>query len=161
MLFEVFDLQYASPATISRCGMVYVDPKDIGWQPYVWKWLNSRENATEQEILRKLTDRFLEKCVDYVCEGIEDKATMSMVEPLKMATPMTNLGLVQQCCCLLAAILTEERAIVDEKTIEAVFILCLTWSLGGALVQAARVQFDKFLKKHRFGDYVDVFKSGR
>ena len=74
MLFEVFDLQYASPATISRCGMVYVDPKDIGWQPYVWKWLNSRENATEQEILRKLTDRFLEKCVDYVCEGIEDKA---------------------------------------------------------------------------------------
>ena len=37
-----------------------------------------------------------------------------------MATPMTNLGLVQQCCCLLAAILTEERAIVDEKTIEAV-----------------------------------------
>ena len=82
-------------------------------------WLESQleNNATEQEILRKLTDRFLEKCVDYVCEGIEDKATMSMVEPLKMATPMTNLGLVQQCCCLLAAILTEERAIVDEKTI--------------------------------------------
>ena len=35
---------------------------------------------------------------------------MSMVEPLKMATPMTNLGLVQQLyCCLLAAMLTEER----------------------------------------------------
>ena len=62
---------------------------------------------------------------------------MSMVEPLKMATPMTNLGLVQQCCCLLAAILTEERAIVDEKTIEA-SSLCRT-ALGGALMQAARV----------------------
>jgi len=31
MLFEVFDLQYASPATISRCGMVYVDPKNLGY----------------------------------------------------------------------------------------------------------------------------------
>lgn len=29
LLYEVFDLQYASPATISRCGMVYVDPKDL------------------------------------------------------------------------------------------------------------------------------------
>ena len=33
MLFEVYDLQYASPATISRCGMVYVDPKNLGYQP--------------------------------------------------------------------------------------------------------------------------------
>ena len=57
MLFEVFDLQYISRDGHAP-GMVYVDPKDIGWQPYVWKWLNSRENATEQEILRKLTDRF-------------------------------------------------------------------------------------------------------
>ena len=34
MLFEVFDLQYASPATISRCGMVYVDPKNLGYAPF-------------------------------------------------------------------------------------------------------------------------------
>ena len=31
MLFEVADLQYASPATISRCGMVYVDPRNLGF----------------------------------------------------------------------------------------------------------------------------------
>lgn len=33
LLVEVADLQYASPATVSRCGMVYVDPKDIGYAP--------------------------------------------------------------------------------------------------------------------------------
>ena len=42
MLFEVFDLQYASPATISRCGMVYVDPKNLGYEPYWQRWLNRR-----------------------------------------------------------------------------------------------------------------------
>uniref|UniRef100_A0A8D2PF57 Dynein heavy chain hydrolytic ATP-binding dynein motor region domain-containing protein n=1 Tax=Zosterops lateralis melanops TaxID=1220523 RepID=A0A8D2PF57_ZOSLA len=44
LLFEVGDLQYASPATVSRCGMVFVDPKNLRYEPYWQKWVKEREN---------------------------------------------------------------------------------------------------------------------
>ncbi|CAH1791320.1 unnamed protein product [Owenia fusiformis] len=40
MLFEVDNLSQASPATISRCAMVYMDPIDLGWRPYVKTWVS-------------------------------------------------------------------------------------------------------------------------
>ena len=39
---QVGDLQYASPATISRCGMVFVDSLNLGYMPYIQTWLASR-----------------------------------------------------------------------------------------------------------------------
>ncbi|XP_045521817.1 dynein axonemal heavy chain 1-like [Pieris brassicae] len=41
MIFEVADLAVASPATVSRCGMVYLDTKVVGLQPLVNAWMKS------------------------------------------------------------------------------------------------------------------------
>lgn len=45
LLFEVENLAMASPATVSRCGMVYNDYVDLGWKPFVQSWLEKRDTV--------------------------------------------------------------------------------------------------------------------
>lgn len=43
MLFEVQDLAVASPATVSRCGMVYLSFDSLDWSLYVKSWLSKMD----------------------------------------------------------------------------------------------------------------------
>jgi dynein heavy chain len=58
MLFEVRDLDYASPATVSRVGIVFLEPNsDLGWTPMLDSWLLTlpdwlRESGGAEQIHR-------------------------------------------------------------------------------------------------------------
>ncbi|EFJ08822.1 hypothetical protein SELMODRAFT_131043 [Selaginella moellendorffii] len=147
LLFEVSDLQYASPATVSRCGMVFVDSKNLGFKPYIWKWVNKRANKEEAGLLNELFEKYAQKCIEYVLEGVTEEEITS---PLVLTIPLTNLNMAAQLCTLLEAILTEDQPITAPQVLEAVFIFSLVWSIGAGVVQSTAVRdrerFDKFIK---------------
>lgn len=62
MMFEVQDLAVASPATVSRCGMVYLEPSILGLKPFVECWLGRlvAQIVPYKSQLEKLFDDFLE-----------------------------------------------------------------------------------------------------
>jgi dynein heavy chain len=39
LLFEVENLAVASPATVSRAGMIFLDIEDLGWKPIMDMWI--------------------------------------------------------------------------------------------------------------------------
>lgn len=151
LLFEVGDLQYASPATVSRAGMVYVDPKNLGYQPYWDMWIKTRRHPPEREAFQKVYDQYVPDALAYIIHG---QLGMQQVAPLKTVIPQTGLNMVTQLCIMIDSIypqLEEEvRPLdeeVDENLLESIFLQCIYNSLGASLEAQAREDFDTYIKK--------------
>jgi len=56
LIFEVQDLSVASPATVSRCGMVYVQP--LGWHHMFESWLKRLPEAVSDDQKNEITALF-------------------------------------------------------------------------------------------------------
>eukprot|EP01065_Artemidia_motanka_P041378 TRINITY_DN5358_c0_g3_i1.p1 TRINITY_DN5358_c0_g3~~TRINITY_DN5358_c0_g3_i1.p1 ORF type:complete len:4876 (+),score=1837.91 TRINITY_DN5358_c0_g3_i1:119-14629(+) len=143
LLFEVGDLQYASPATVSRVGMVYVDPQNLGWQPYVHKWVASRSKE-EQDNFKELFDKYVGALKAFVLDGLDLDG--QVVKTPQMAIPLTDCNMVKQLCLILQCMIRDTREPPEQRCLEGAFLFACTWSFGAAIVEDDRPRFDALLK---------------
>ncbi len=113
MVFEVQDLAVASPATVSRCGMVYIDSDELGWLPYVKTWVRTF-NARFGDAY---SDYLLELFAKYVDAGLHF-ASKKCTETMKQV----DAGKVSTLCSLLDSLLTINKD-VDTKLEEVRFAI--------------------------------------
>ena len=144
LLFEVQDLAVASPATVSRAGMVYYDPVDFGWRPYVATWLLNTPLQGYVPLLQPLFDLFTKPVLEVRRKEVK--------EPV----PCIELNLIRSLCNMLEATFVPKNGLPeapDEKsgTLSAVvrmwFIFCMVWSVGGAANEDSRKSIDNAVRE--------------
>ncbi|KAJ8920059.1 hypothetical protein NQ315_011713 [Exocentrus adspersus] len=144
LLFEVGDLAVASPATVSRCGMVYNDYKDWGWLPYVTSWVNSKEKTRG----KAFSDKMMELFTTHLSVILEFKR-LNCFEKVVCA----EINLVMSLCKLLDIFTTKEYGInpLDEEHFDDLsklwFLFCLIWSVCCTTDEDGRRKLDAFIRE--------------
>ncbi len=100
MIFEVADLAVASPATVSRCGMVYVQPDLLGWRPVLQSWLAKLPPGVSESQRAEVAALF-----DWLLPPLLRLALRGVKAPL----PMQDINLAVSCMRLMEAHLDEFR----------------------------------------------------
>ncbi|KAI4587317.1 hypothetical protein MJG53_005104 [Ovis ammon polii x Ovis aries] len=153
MLFEVQDLKVASPATVSRCGMVFVDPEELKWMPYVKTWMRSVSKKLSEETQEYILNLFQR----YVDDGLN-----FINKKCHQAIPQVDISKVTTLCCLLESLILEKDRVnltMEQTKLNTIlcqtFVFCYLWSLGGNLTENHWDSFDTFIRT-QFDDNPDA-----
>jgi len=145
MIFEPMDLAVASPATVSRCGMVYLQPHEMGWRHLYDSWRNKLPESFEEEQL-KVVDHLIEVIIQPLLDFVRKQA--------KEQTPTEDQNLFISMTRIMRALLNVfddgVYAEADKKekasVIESSFIFACIWSLCISVNTEFRKPFDQYFK---------------
>ncbi|KAM9012434.1 dynein axonemal heavy chain 3 [Ara ararauna] len=148
LIFEPADLEEASPATVSRCGMIYMDLQELGWKPLKDSYMNTLPPNLQEEHRKLVSDMFMwlvDPCLEFIhsnCKAVVQTSSIHL-----------SYSLMRLYTCLLDEIRKSEK---DEKTsmstqqimlwLQGLFLFALVWTIGGIIDADSRKKFDVFYR---------------
>ncbi|KAG8296786.1 hypothetical protein J6590_049813 [Homalodisca vitripennis] len=164
IIFEPHNIDNASPATVSRNGMVYMSSSGLDWRPVLEAWLKTRCQR-EVGVFQHL---FEESFATVYTWGTQNLNLTMKVLQCNIVQQMLILlqGLVAAHCPEEEEVEGEKPAVEKEKEeneptvkepppdvkltqehLHRLYVFSLIWGMGALLELADRAKFDSFLKE--------------
>ncbi|XP_054256854.1 dynein axonemal heavy chain 3 [Macrosteles quadrilineatus] len=144
MIFEPADLEQASPATVSRCGMIYLEPKTLGWRPLMDSYsaiLLQKILPEQYELLEELVDWLVPSCLTFIHQNC------------KLFIETSDLHLFHSFTRLMTCMLEgESQSGVSTQWLQCVFLFSLLWGIGSTLTGESKKLFDVFYRSILLGE---------
>jgi dynein heavy chain len=163
MILEIQDMKHASPATVSRGGVLFINETDIGWKPYMESW-REQMDTVPQSAFYLLFSNYFEANIE------------SIRKSFSFSCPIFDMAFVQSITCFIDALLNNNTKdnldairsmnVEDQKaTYDALFAFAVMWSIGGAISDDKTVnyrkQFNAYMKsitkQIRFPDALECY----
>ena len=151
MMFEVEDLAVASPATVSRCGMVYMEPDSIGIKPLIDSWLKVLPDQLKKRpkfmtALKNLFNELVEPALEFVRVNCKELVTSSNGNLVQSLMRILNCFLENYKETEIKKVTTEELDHL-EQVIDKIFQWGLVWSFGCTTDLNGREKFNIFFRE--------------
>ncbi|XP_035161066.1 dynein axonemal heavy chain 7 isoform X2 [Callithrix jacchus] len=159
LIFEPMDLEVASPATVSRCGMIYMEPHMLGWRPLVLSWVNllpASVSVIQKEFIMGLFDRMIPVSIEFIRKHTKE------------LSPTSDTNLVRSLMNLIDCFMDDfaDEAKLKERNdreayslLEGIFLFSLIWSIGASCTDDDRLKFDKILRELMEGPISDLTQN--
>uniref|UniRef100_A0A803T3C5 Dynein axonemal heavy chain 5 n=1 Tax=Anolis carolinensis TaxID=28377 RepID=A0A803T3C5_ANOCA len=137
IVFEPHNIDNASPATVSRNGMVFMSSSVLNWSPILEGFLKKR-CSQEAEILRQLYAASFPELYRFSIQSLEYK-----IEMLEAFVIMQSINMLQGLIPC-----KEQGGEITAEFLERLYIFSLMWSIGALLELEDRRKMERWLCGH-------------
>ncbi|KAM4028219.1 dynein axonemal heavy chain 5-like [Anomaloglossus baeobatrachus] len=136
IVFEPHNIDNASPATVSRNGMVFMSSSVLDWRPVLKAWLRTLP-AAQHDVLWNCFDSIFQDLINFVFTAVSPK--MQILECMY----------IRQAIDLLQGLLSDkEEKQPSQEHLARLFVFAVMWSVGALLELEDRMKMEIFLRNH-------------
>ncbi|CAF3995610.1 unnamed protein product, partial [Rotaria magnacalcarata] len=130
LIFEVHNIDNASPATVSRCGMIFMSSTVLPWRPIFQAWMNKQ----------------IKNIGTYIFETVEkhfDELFKLLITKCSPKMKVYECNYIKQTIDLLDGLLSKEIE-YTKVYLERLTIFSLMWSMGALLELNDRTKIEQY-----------------